>query len=214
MEVLENFAVFEGVDGSGTSTQLALLGETFAACGRPKPFFYPTFEPADGVIGRLIRSALKNTPPLKAETLARLFAADRNEHLFADGGIVERCRRGELVVCDRYVLSSLAYQGVECGPELPAALNSAFPAPELLLFFDIDPSVSEERIRNRPSVDIYEHLEFQKKVRDRYLSLPDRYREAGVRVETIDAAQSVEKVAGEVWRAVAKMPIFEEGTGE
>jgi dTMP kinase len=209
MEILDNFVVFEGVDGSGTSTQLALLKEKFAAHGLKEPFFYPTFEPTDGVIGRLIRSALKNTPPLKAETLAMLFAADRNEHLFAEGGIVERCRRGELVVCDRYVLSSLAYQGVECGPELPAALNSAFPAPELLLFFDIDPSVSEERIQNRPSVDIYEHLEFQKKVRERYLSLPDRYRAAGVRVETIDAAQSVEKVAEQVWRALAKMPIFE-----
>jgi dTMP kinase len=208
MEVLDNFVVFEGVDGSGTSTQLALLGERFSARSSLKPFFYPTFEPTDGVIGRLIRSALKNTPPLKAETLARLFAADRNEHLFAENGIVARCRRGELVVCDRYVLSSLAYQGVECGQELPASLNSAFPAPKLLLFFDIDPSISEERIRSRPSPDIYEHLEFQKKVRDRYLSLPDGYREAGVRVEIIDAAQSVEKVAEEVWRAVSKMPIM------
>jgi dTMP kinase len=208
MEILDNFAVFEGVDGSGTSTQLALLKDKFAAHLSKKPFFYPTFEPTDGVIGRLIRSALKNTPPLKAETLARLFAADRNEHLFADGGIVERCRRGELVVCDRYVLSSLAYQGIECGRELPAALNSAFPAPELLLLFDIDPSVSEERLRGRPSADIYEHLEFQKKVREQYLSLPDGYRNAGVRVEIIDAAQSVEKVAEQVWRALSKRPIF------
>jgi dTMP kinase len=209
MEILDNFVVFEGGDGSGTSTQLALLGEKFAALRLKNPFFYPTFEPTDGVIGRLIRSALKNTTPLKAETLARLFAADRNEHLFADGGIVTRCRRGELVVCDRYVLSSLAYQGGECGPELPASLNLAFPAPELLLFFDIDPSVSEERIRSRPSADIYEHLEFQKKVREQYLSLPGGYRDAGVRVEIIDAAQSVEKVAEEVWRALSKMPIME-----
>ena len=211
MEILDNFAVLEGIDGSGTSTQIALLGEKFTLRRLQKPVFYPTFEPTDGVIGRLIRSVLKNTPPLKAETLARLFAADRNEHLFAPCGIVERCRQGELVVCDRYVLSSLAYQGIECGPDLPAGLNSAFPAPELLLFFDIDPSVSQERLRGRASLEIFEHLEFQKKVRERYLSLLDGYRNAGIRVELIDAGQSVEKVAGEVWRAVLKMPIMQSG---
>ena len=206
MKIFENFAVFEGVDGSGTSTQLAILNEKFAL--RRKPFFYPTFEPTDGIIGKLIRSALKNNPPLQPETLAALFAADRNEHLYADGGITERCRRGELVVCDRYVPSSLAYQGIECGEDLPRRLNSGFPAPELLLFFDIDPVVSQERMKNRPSLEIYEHLEFQKKVRDGYLGLLDEYRNGGVRVEVIDASQNVEKVAEEVWKYLSKMPIM------
>ena len=210
MEILANFAVFEGGDGSGTSTQLALLREKFAACPAAGPFFFSTFEPTGGEIGKLIRSALKNDPPLQAQTLARLFAADRNEHLYAPDGIVERCRRGELVVCDRYILSSLAYQGIECGLDLPQSLNSAFPVPELLLFFDIDPLVSQERLRGRPSLEIYEHLEFQKKVREQYLSLLDGYRNAGVRLVVIDASQSPEKVAGEVWSALSKMPILKQ----
>ena len=206
--ILKNFIVFEGGDGSGTSTQLSLLGDKFAGSGN-KPVFYPTFEPTESAIGVIIRSALKKDIVFKAETLARLFAADRTEHLYAAGGIVERCRRGELVVCDRYVLSSLVYQGIECGEELPQSLNSAFPAPELLLFFDIDPQTALERLQNRSSLEIYERLEFQKKVRERYHSLLSGYKNAGIRVEIIDASQSVEKVAEDVWKAVSKMPIFE-----
>jgi len=209
MEILGNFAVFEGGDGSGTSTQLALLGQKIAARPAQSPLFFSTAEPMEDPIGRIIRSALKNDPRLQPDTLARLFAADRGEHLYASGGIVERCKRGELVVCDRYVLSSLVYQGIECGEELPRSLNAPFPAPELLLFFDIDPQIAQERMQNRPSLEIYEHLEFQKKVRERYHALLGEYRQAGVRVEVIDAAQSVDKVAAEVWSHVSKMPIFE-----
>ena len=208
MEILANFAVFEGGDGSGTSTQLALLGRKFAADSRQGPVFFPTAEPTGGPIGRLLRSALKNDPFLQPDTLARLFAADRGEHLYASGGIIERCKRGELAISDRYVLSSLVYQGIECGEDLPRSLNSPFPAPELLLFFDIDPLIAQERLGSRPSLEIFEHLDFQKKVRERYHALLNGYRDAGVRVEIIDAAQSVEKVAEEVWRQVSKMPIL------
>jgi dTMP kinase len=208
MEILANFAVFEGGDGSGTSTQLALLGEQ---CARALPrgaAFFPTSEPTPGPVGRLIRAALKNDPPLHPDTLARLFAADRSEHLYAPNGVIERCKRGELVVCDRYIPSSLVYQGIECGESLPRSLNAPFPAPELLLFFDLDPQIALERLRSRPSLEIYERLEFQKKVRERYRALLGEYREGGVRVEIVDASQSVEKVAEEVWSRVSKMPIL------
>ena len=209
MEILTNFAVFEGGDGSGTSTQLALLGEQFTRSRPHNPAFFPTAEPTAGAIGRLIRTALKNEPALHPDTLARLFAADRGEHLYASEGIVARCKRGELVVCDRYVPSSLVYQGIECGDQLPRTLNEPFPAPELLLFFDLDPEIALERLSSRPSLEIYERLEFQKKVRERYHALLGAYQDAGVRVEIIDAAHSVEKVTAQVWSQIAKMPILE-----
>jgi dTMP kinase len=208
MEILRNFAVFEGGDGSGTSTQLALLKQKFAARGNLPPVFFPTAEPSGGSIGLLLRSALKNDPKMQADTLARLFAADRGEHLYAENGIIERCKRGELVVCDRYTLSSLVYQGIECGETLPRNLNSPFPAPELLFFLDLDPEIAQKRLETRPTLEIFEHLDFQKKVRDRYLSLLDEYRNAGVQVEVIDASQNVEEVASEVWSALSKMPIL------
>ena len=207
---MENFIVFEGCDGSGTSTQMELLRENFArVC--PGRAFFATAEPTGGEIGRLIRRALQNSPALLPETLAALFAADRNEHLFAPGGLRERCLRGELAACDRYVLSSLAYQGIDCGEELPRILNRGFPAPGLLLFFDLDPLIARERMRERASLDIFENIEFQRKVRERYLSLLGECRAAGVAVEVIDASRDPEKVARDVWRAASKMPIMSAG---
>jgi len=211
MEILSNFAVFEGPDGSGTSTQLALLEQKLASGAFNGPAFMITYEPTNGVIGKLIRSVLKNELTIRAETLARLFAADRGEHLYAVSGIIERCQRGELVICDRYTLSSLVYQGIECGLELPRSLNESFPAPELLLFFDIEPAIAQQRMAGRPSLEIFEHIEFQEKVRRQYHSLLEEYRKAGVRIEIIDASQNVDKVAEDVWSAMAKMPIIKSG---
>jgi dTMP kinase len=208
MEILRNFAVFEGGDGSGTSTQLALLPEKFATNRPGGPVFFPTAEPTGGVVGRLIRSALKKDPVLLPDTLARLFAADRNEHVYAPDGIFDRCKRGELVVCDRFVLSSLVYQGIECGEDLPRSLNTRFPAPELLLFLDIDPQIAQKRLNNRPSLEIFEYFDFQTRVRERYLALLDEYRNAGVRVAVIDASLSIAEVASAVWSALSKMPIL------
>jgi dTMP kinase len=206
--ILGNFIVFEGTDGSGTTTQLSLLEKQLARAGLLPQGFFITYEPTDKPVGALIRSALKKDIVLKPETLARLFAADRGEHLYGPGGIAERCTQGELAVCDRYILSSLVYQGLECGDELPYSLNSSFPVPELLVYFDIDIELSQRRLQNRAVREIYENREFQRRVRNKYLSLLDKCRRDGSRVEVIDASQSPENVAAEVWRAVLKMPIF------
>jgi dTMP kinase len=212
MQIISNFVVFEGLDGSGTSTQLTLLKQKLEGNGINNPVFTATFEPTDGAVGKLIRSVLKKQLILRPDTLARLFSADRSEHLYATDGIIDRCRRGEVVICDRYTLSSLVYQGIECGMELPRCLNEAFPAPELLLFFDIDPGIAQQRMAGRPSLEIFEHIEFQEKVRRQYHALFDEYRKAGVRLEIIDASQSMEKVAEDVWKEIAKMPIIKSGT--
>jgi dTMP kinase len=203
--ILRNFAVFEGGDGSGTTTQLALLAQRLNHGDGPA--FFPTCEPTGGPAGGLIRSALKKEITLLPETLARLFAADRGEHLYGPAGLVERCGRGALAVSDRYLLSSLVYQGIECGDSLPRILNDPFPGPELLLFFDLDPRTALERMRSRGRLEIYEYLEFQQKVREKYLSLLDETEKSGVRVAVINAEGSPEEVAAAVWREIEKMPI-------
>jgi dTMP kinase len=220
MGILRNFVVLEGIDGSGTSTQMELLKGRFtprepaggmtggAAFPGGMRALYATAEPGAGELGRLIRRALKGELPLLPETLARLFAADRGEHLYGPGGIVERAGRGELVVCDRYVPSSLVYQGLECGEELPRSLNSPFPAPELIVFFDLDPRIAAERIRGRKEREIYEHLDFQLKVRDRYLSLLPGFRAQGSAIVRIDASENQAEVAGQLWAALENMPIL------
>jgi dTMP kinase len=207
--ILNNFAVIEGCDGSGTTTQLKLLEKAFVTEKHANPVFYATNEPTQGQIGLLIRRILKGEIPAEKETIARLFAADRNEHLYAAGGIAERCARGELVVSDRYTPSSLVYQGLECGRELPLALNAAFPHPELLIYLDIESEAAMGRIGNREEKrEIYEHGEFQAKVRSAYLELLPFYEKSGVRVLRLDGTREPSVLADEIWSAVCKMPIM------
>jgi dTMP kinase len=228
--ILHNFAVIEGCDGSGTTTQLHLLkkhfnspqqsrrqesGETASyMAAEPQAVYqarslFATKEPTDGPVGLLIRRILKGEVPSEKETLARLFAADRGEHLYAPEGIAKRCERGELVVSDRYTPSSLVYQGLECGKELPESLNAAFPYPELLVYLDIDSVTALGRIDKREAErEIYEHLEFQAKVRAAYLELLPRYEKAGVTVLRLDGTRPPELLAAEIWSAILKMPIM------
>ncbi len=208
--VLHNFVTLEGGDGSGTSTQLALIRnrlEKVRVRGAKLPF-HVTFEPTDGPVGTLVRSALRHDAVLESQTVARLFAADRGEHLYSRDGIVARAARGELVVCDRYVPSSLVYQGLDCGEDLPSRLNGDFPPPELILYFDIDPRVACERFADRPIKDIYERLDFQIRVRERYEAILPAYAAAGSRLVRIDASRSVQEVADQIWSAMETLPIL------
>jgi dTMP kinase len=197
--ILNNFIVFEGVDGSGTSTQLELLGKRLREAGVSASI---SAEPTKGPIGRLIRDAIAGRTPLEAESVARLFAADRGEHLNGSGGIRESLKAGGMAVSDRYIFSSLAYQGLTCGPDLPAALNAPFPLPELLLFFDIRPELSLARLSGRGERDIYENESFQTRVDQAYRGVIAAYRDRGMRIAIIDASQSVGAVHEAVWQAV------------
>ncbi|MCL2265786.1 MAG: dTMP kinase [Treponema sp.] len=206
MEIIQNFLVFEGGDGSGTTTQLSLLAERLKNFKKIK--FFTTFEPTDSQTGKIIRSALKKEIDIKPQTLALLFAADRYEHIYGDGGILSHVNRGELVVSDRFVLSSLVYQGIECGDEFTGSLNRHFPAPGMTIFLDIDPKTAIERMKDRAELEIYEHLEFQEKVRIQYKTMLEKYREKGAVVEVLDASKSADEVADQVWSKIAGMPIF------
>ncbi|MDR2767787.1 MAG: dTMP kinase [Treponema sp.] len=207
--ILANFAVIEGGDGSGTTTQLALLKKRFEnENGSGTPVFWADCEPTGGPVGLLIRRILKGEITVRKETLARLFAADRGEHLYGGGGIVERCNRGGLVVSDRYTPSSIVYQGLECGAELPEALNAAFPLPELLVYLDVEAETAMRRLEGRGGHDIFENAGFQALVRQAYQALLPRYRGAGVRVLALEGKMPPEELAGEIWRAVGEMPIM------
>lgn len=200
--ILRGFVVFEGLDGSGTTTQLARLSRRLEDAGTP---WSSSCEPTDGPVGKLIRQALSGAFAAKPETVARLFAADRGEHLYGEAGIVERSGRGELVVSDRYVFSSLAYQGLTCGPALPAALNAPFPLPELLVFFEIDPEKAAARMALRSSLEIYENLAFQRRVAAAYTDVIASFEGKGMRIVRLDAGASPDAVEEEVWSAVSTL---------
>lgn len=203
-ETIPGFIVFEGIDGSGTTTQLGLLKTRLH---KTRLAFSIGFEPTLGPIGALVRQALSGAFDARAETVARLFVADRGEHLYASGGIVERCARGELVISDRYLFSSLVYQGLTCGPSLPERLNEPFPLPELVIFFELHPAIAAQRMCTRSSLEIYENIEFQGRVAERYRTVLASFEDSGMKVERIDAGATSLEVEEAVWHTIA--PIAE-----
>ena len=129
--VLKNFIVFEGIDGAGTTTQQRLLKERLQS-QFPHIGCHSTAEPTSGPTGTFLRSVLRGEVQVSPRTAAYLFAADRQEHLAATGGIEELCRNNTIVISDRYLFSSLAYQSAACGAAAPAGQNSARTASVML----------------------------------------------------------------------------------
>ena len=197
--------MLEGLDGSGTTTQLRLLSERLAREGIRHT---ATFEPTEGPIGALLRSILARKASAHPRTVALLFAADRSEHVFGpDDGIEARTRRGELVVSDRYLFSSLAYQSIECGLEWVSALNEGFPLPQTAIFIDTPVEVCQERLARRSLTELYDGTSFQARVRQTYLEVFERYRGSGMRIELIDGNRPAGLIHGDIWKIVGPMPI-------
>ena len=145
------FIVLEGTECSGKSTQARRLANSI----EPSVL---TVEPTRGLVGRLIRHVLANKDPEVADfsawTLARLFAADRGhhvQHVFPNKSIAQICAEQGTVICDRYLMSSLAYQSVPQGVVGPSFadvwhLNRLFPTPDLTLFIDIPADLAFQRL--------------------------------------------------------------------
>ena len=139
------FVVLEGIDGAGTTTQARRLAEALAQRGIAA---HVTREPSDGPIGRLVRSSLgSGGPALPPGARALLFAADRLAHVAAE--IRPALEAGRWVVCDRYLLSSLAYQGLDCDEGWVRAINRHAPPPDRTILLDVPAEVAVARIRAR-----------------------------------------------------------------
>lgn len=204
--ILKNFVVFEGIDGAGTSTQINILKEKKEA----ERFFF-TAEPTDSPTGKFLRTVLKGNVELDPRISAYLFAADRAEHLWGKSGsncgIEKKCSDGKIVISDRYFFSSLTYQSVTCGEELPRLLNSAFPLPQILFFFKISPEISLKRVDVRGEREIYEKIDFLQATEERYEKLMDEYesKNTGMKIVRLDAAKSKEEVSAQIWQELSKL---------
>jgi dTMP kinase len=196
-EILDRFVVFEGLDGAGTSTQLAMLRDAFQHRGTP---CFATCEPTDGAIGRLIRTVLRGELEVSGCTLALLFAADRGEHLHAPNGVLATLRAGGYVASDRYLFSSLVYQSTDCSADYVAAINARFPLPRQLIFIDTPPEECQRRVDARGARELFDRLPLQRRLRERYLEVIARYANLGVEVLTIDGSGARDAVFARIWR--------------
>lgn len=192
---VKNFIVLEGIDGSGTTTQLRRLSSQLERRGLP---VMATAEPTSRPEGALVRRILKGELEADPGTVAYLFAADRHQHLHGAGGIIASAAAGKIVLCDRYSLSSLAYQGMTCGPDLPRRLNGGFPAPGLTLFFRLAPEVAMARVQARDQLEIYEKLHIQKLVSAAYDDVVVEAARKGWNIVTIDAEKPLDEVSARV----------------
>ncbi len=205
--MLKNFIVFEGIDGSGTTTQIKKLAERF-----PKEKVFVSAEPTKNETGLFLRRMLKGEFSVNEKTASFLFAADRCEHLYGKNGILEQIQNGKIALSDRYFFSSLAYQSVSCGKNFPEHLNSFFPLPEILFYFKINPEISINRVTARgEKTEIYEKIEFQKKTADIYDQVINSYKEKeksqGMKIITIDAEKPIDEISEIIWSSLKNIPI-------
>jgi dTMP kinase len=202
--------VVEGLDGAGTTTQARLLAERLRAARRP---VHLTAEPSSGPVGALIRQVLtgrigggrRGESSFSPSGLALLFAADRQDHY--DVEIAPKLADGVDVVCDRFTLSSLAYQGAHLGDmRWVEVVNREAARADLVLFLRCRPDVALRR-RFAASLDreIFEVDAFQRRVATSYDQAIRRLRRAGEPIVEVDGEAPVEEVTAAVWDAVRRL---------
>ena len=184
---------FEGLDQSGKQTQAEELRDRLAAAGRPSRLL--SFPDYDTVIGAEIGHALRGERQYTPDVMQLLYVANRFEWKPA---IVAERERGTVVVCDRYLASSVAYgeaQGLD--PAWLTAMQTYLPQPDVTVLLDIPPEISARR--KRDGRDRYEQdLALLARVRESYL------RQAAGGWARIDAGRHRDAVAADVWAAVSR----------
>lgn len=208
------FIVIEGTDGSGTTTLAQKLGEHYRAARIP---VHVAAQPSGGPVGAMIRQVLSHRLVVHTDlgprapgwaTMGLLFAADRLDHLEAE--ILPMLRDGVTVICDRYDLSSLAYQSATSSdrPEDIARavdflrqINARARRPDLTLVLDCPFEVAEKRRRTRArGAELYDDAEVQKRLIAAYANAEKLV--PGDRLVHIDASRDLDEVLAEAVRAI------------
>lgn len=197
------FIVFEGIDGAGTTTQRNRLVRWVEQRGKRA---HSTAEPSSLQVGQLIRKLLSaSSQPFDKEAMALLFAADRRDHLASE--VVPQVSSGAIVVCDRYFLSSMAYQvpaGVPSSLVFDANMGgSGLLVPDLLIFVRVRPDVAAGRRASRGgAAEIYDDADMQACVAAAYENAVEEMEQAGWPCHVVDGGADPDSVEREIRKLV------------
>lgn len=201
------FIVFEGIDGSGTTTQTELLNSFLLDNNISS---VTTCEPSSGPIGNMIREGFKkrvsfvNDDKLFDEQMAYLFAADRHDHLYNEvDGIYKLNKKGITTISSRYFFSSLVYHvSNDDEYDFVKKLNEKFPLPDLTIYIDNPVEVSLKRISLRAHRDTYENKEKLEKVKLNYKRVFEEYTE---NLLIVDGSKSIKEIHDEIKKRVLRL---------
>lgn len=194
------FIVFEGLDGSGNSTQSFALKEWLSDKGYE---VYLTKEPTDGLIGCLIRGILRKEIKVDEETLSLLFAADRMLHI--KNTVTKFLNDGVIVISDRYRLSNFAYQSAQ-GIDINwlKCLNEKTITPDLTFLIDTPPTICIRRIqKQRFHMELFEDVEKLTKAKEKYSLLSKEEDNTFI----IDGNRPIEIVSKEIFQKVIESKV-------
>lgn len=197
------FITFEGGEGTGKTT----LIQEIATHLRQKHDVITTREPGGSMITEAIRDIILNPKyqGVTPYTEALLLAASRAQHL--DEVILPALKQGKIVLCDRFIDSSLAYQGYarKLGYDFVLSINryAVENLPQLTFYIDLDPRIGLSRIAKRDKYDRLdqEAFDFHTEVRQGYLEVADTYKE---RIVTIDGSKTIKEIEEQIILEIEK----------
>jgi len=200
------FIAFEGLDGSGKSTQVKVLAEKLKGQGLK---IYTTAEPTTSRIGQIIKDIFKHKMEADHRTIAALYAADRLDHLTnKTDGILKKIEEGYTVITDRYYFSSYAYHGTHMDINWVINANSLSAdllRPDLNIYIDISPEESMKRLnKGRAAIELYESIENLKKVKEKYFEAFELLR-GMEEISVIDGNRSEKEISNDIWKEVSKL---------
>ena len=198
------FITLEGIEGSGKTSSLSVITELLE---KKKIKYIVTREPGGSSIGESLRSILLNKDTnISAETELMLMLADRKDHV--EKTILPNLEKGVWVISDRFMDSTIAYQGGgrKLGKDfvLSIANNLNIPKPDLTLLFDLPVTTSLARVKARGKLDRFEEeeLDFHQRIRDAYLELAKKESQ---RIKIIDSTQPIKKMFGSVQSTIQEL---------
>lgn len=197
------FVVFEGIDGSGKSTQINLLKEMFEKHGRE---VLVESEPTNNPVGKMIQEVMTGKVILANESIAALFLADRLEHISNPiNGLNQKLKNGYNIIASRYYFSSYAFQSdavplkwlVESNELCKSILKADF-----TFYLNIDPNLSFERVIKRGKhLELFETREKLITTHNQYLKAFDLYG-YDENIFIVNAENSIQEIHSEIWSIV------------